>query len=218
MTNDTLIEHVEQAIAKAWKHESRLPPETLEVGGRTSPKIRHLLNNLCGLPDTVFLEAGSWKGASFISALAGNEDTVRAGIAIDNWCCRGGGPGENYGESEQLFDKARSRFLGQYGDRQQKIKQDLFTITSLPVVPTVFYYDADHGKTEAGTRHFFDMIADPCIVCVDDWSWDFVQAGWRKASADRTIVKEWELPTEKRKDTDLWWEGFYVCILARAKA
>lgn len=218
MADSELTEHVEQSIAKAWKHESRLPSETLEVGGRISPKIRHLLNNLCSMPDTVFLEAGSWKGASFISALAGNESTVQTGIAIDNWCKRGGAPLDGYGENERAFDENTARFLAAYGDRRQKIKQDLFTIASLPVVPTVFYYDADHAQTKAGARHFFGMLADPCIVCLDDWSWDFVQSGWRAAVADRAIIKEWELPNTKRKDTDLWWEGFYVCILARAKA
>jgi hypothetical protein len=220
MLHDALAEHIGQSIAKAWKHQSRLPPETLEIGGRTSPKIRHLLNNLCSLPDTVFLEVGSWKGASFVAALTGNEDSVTEGYAIDNWRCRGGGPIDVYSESERLFDEARTRFLSRYGDRQHKIKQDLFTVESLPDVPTIFYYDADHGQTGPGSRHFFNMIADPCIVCLDDWSWDFVQSGWRKACVDgsRVVVREWELPNNKPKDTELWWEGFYVCILTRAKA
>jgi hypothetical protein len=214
-----LIQHIEQSIAKAWEHESRLPPETLEIGGRISPKIRHLLNNLCSLPDTVFLEVGSWRGASFVSALAGNDDTVQWGCAIDSWCKRGGEPEPGYGANERMFDEAVARFLGAYGERLHKIKQDLFTIASLPMVPTIFYYDADHTQTEAGTRHFFDMIADTCIVCLDDWSWDYVQAGWREAlrESDRFVVREWELPTGKSKDTHLWWEGFYVCVLERKR-
>lgn len=209
-----LIGHVEESIAKAWDHESRMMSIVGGICGRTSPKIRHLLNNLCGLPDTVFLEVGSWRGASFVAALSGNEKTVTAAYAIDNWKLRGS-PLDKYNTNEQMFDDETSRFLSGYGNRWQKIKSDMFDVKSLPLEPTIFYYDADHGQTENGTRHFFQFITDPCIVCLDDWSWEFVQIGWRDACKHehKTVIKEWKLPAKKAKDIDLWWEGFYVCIL-----
>ncbi len=214
------VDHVTRSIAKAWKHESQLPPETLEIVGRTSPKIRHLLNNLCSLPNTVYLEAGSWFGASFISALAGNENTVKAAVAIDNWCARGGVPAAGYSECERMFDAHRTQFLAAYGDRQIKINQDLSTVDSLPVTPTVFYYDADHGRTREGVLQFFPILADPCIVCLDDWSFPHVRSGWMQAISESewVIVKEWDMPTKRPKDTDLWWEGFYVAVITRGQA
>lgn len=217
---ETLIDHVSESVAGAWEHRSRLPEETLEVGGRTSPKIRHLLNNLCGLPDTHFLEAGSWKGASFISALAGNEASVIGAVAIDNWCQRGGAPFDGYSDNERAFDESTAKFLSLYdAGCWRKLKQDLFTITELPIVPNVFYYDADHSRTQEGTQHFFGMVADPCVVCIDDWSWPFVQEGWRAACAIAgiTVAHEWELPTKRNKDIELWWEGFYVAVIAKGQ-
>jgi hypothetical protein len=188
----------------------------MEVGGRISPKIRHLLNALCSLPHTVFLEAGSWKGASFISALAGNEDRIAHAYAIDNWS-QYGTPIESYSSPEKEFDQNTAEFLSRA--KWQKIKQDIFAVEFLEFTPTVFYYDADHGKTEAGVRQFFPMLANPCIVCLDDWGMSHVQRGWRQAcKADGIqVVCEWELPSEKPKDTDLWWEGFYVAIITKGK-
>lgn len=42
----------------------------------SSPKVRHLLNNLCSLPSTSYLEIGTWKGSTWISALFQNQKSV----------------------------------------------------------------------------------------------------------------------------------------------
>jgi len=220
MNTTQLIEHVAESVRKAWLHESRLPEGTLEIGGKTSPKIRHLLNNLCSLPGNAFLEVGSWKGASFISALAGNEGTVESGMAIDAWC-QYGTPIDAYSEPEQEFDINTGTWLG--GHLWYKLKQDLFATTELPALPNIFYYDGPHDRTEAGVSQFFPLIADPCIVALDGWGLasdmgsQFVQQGWEQAleKSPWRVIEEWELPSERYKDTDLWWEGFYVCVLQK---
>jgi hypothetical protein len=219
-TTEALVKSTQLAIDKAWKHESQLPAEAAQVRGRISPKIRHLLNNLCSRPDTVYLECGCWEGASVIAALAGNEDTVRMGIAVDNWS-QYDNPFDNYSEPEKAFDANTVRHLGQYGDRFRKIKAHYAMVrdSEIPLPLTVCYYDADHQTTCDGCLSFFNHLEDPCVFLLDDWNRDDLRADWRKAlrCGDRQVVKEWVLPAKApdHKDTELWWDGFYVAVLTK---
>lgn len=57
----------------------------LALNGPSSCKIRHLLNNLCSEPSTNYLEFGTWRGHTFISAIYGNEQHVKTAIAVDEF-------------------------------------------------------------------------------------------------------------------------------------
>jgi len=82
-----LMEHVRVSIVTARSGLSRLlvTPDALEVEGMSDKSVRHLLNNLASAPGTKYLEVGSWRGSTFVSALTGNEQTVDNALAVDAW-------------------------------------------------------------------------------------------------------------------------------------
>ena len=80
-----LIHHVKKSIYDAKRGISKLNSSVLEIDGMSSDKVRHLLNNLCSRKDTRYLEIGTWKGSTWISALYRNENVVTKATAIDNW-------------------------------------------------------------------------------------------------------------------------------------
>ncbi len=216
-----LIARVQAAVDAAWKHESGLPEEASQMHGLMSMKVRHLLNNMCACPGTVYLEAGLWAGASLVAALAGNERNVRQAYGIDNWIDCSSGRG-----AKDLFARQRQQHLANYGNRLKVFDHDLFTFDVAKHIPepvNVFYYDATHYRTTEGVLRFMDVLTDPCVIMVDDWQsyarYD-VEAQWRKAESEGPceVVKEWVLPSNKKDDAELWWCGFYVAILKRKQA
>ena len=79
-----LIQKVEYSISNAERGISSLASEILKLEGMSSPKVRHLLNNLCALPGARYLEIGSYKGSTWISALYNNSSTLISSTSIDN--------------------------------------------------------------------------------------------------------------------------------------
>ena len=75
-----IVEHVRRAIANAREGLSKLasPPHAavLELEGMSNAHNRHLLNNLCAAVGARYLEVGTWKGSTLVSAVAGNERTL----------------------------------------------------------------------------------------------------------------------------------------------
>ena len=119
-TIENLIEFVETSINLANVEKSKLHPLTFNVPGFTSPKIRHLLNNLGELPDLHYLEIGVHKGATFVALNYKNK--LLSSVAIDNWCEF---PEEGYSKKE--FLKYTNELLE---PNSYKIyEQDCFTIT-----------------------------------------------------------------------------------------
>ena len=74
----------------------------LQVEGMSTPKIRHLLNNINRWGRN-YLEIGSHKGSTFVSSLYGNE---KRGWSIDNYsefCDAGYRPGQDGTHSHELL-------------------------------------------------------------------------------------------------------------------
>lgn len=84
-TNDvsSVIKHVKYVIEQSKKHISKLNEAILKIDGMSEPVTRHLYNNMCDLSGGVYCEVGTWKGASFISAMHENKNIF--GYVIDNW-------------------------------------------------------------------------------------------------------------------------------------
>jgi hypothetical protein len=81
-TLEQLINHVNLSVENANNNISKLTPEILSTDGMSGNKTRHLYNKICSLNNVNYLEIGTWKGSSFISALYGNDINP---IVIDNW-------------------------------------------------------------------------------------------------------------------------------------
>ncbi len=75
---NNLIEHVELSIQNAIDNISKINNDVINVEGMTGIKTRHLYNNICSYKKSnneklKYLEIGTWKGSSLISALYKNE-------------------------------------------------------------------------------------------------------------------------------------------------
>lgn len=201
------IELIKQAIEKAEREESKLDAERLAIGGYTSPKIRHLLNNLGEIfrtdsvtPMHKYLEIGVHRSSTFSSTLFRNN---LFGVAIDNW--------SEFNEDGTV----KADFLKNiepFGDTVQFIESDCFT-TSLPKSEYDMYlYDGGHGYEEQkmGITYFLPSMKDEFILCVDDYGWEQVEKGTQDGIAESGLTKLFEI-----KLTDGYHNGFYVALLKK---
>ena len=228
-----MIERIQKAIDSAIRGESRLPAAAAQVPGMIGSHVRHLLNNLCSEPGSVYLEIGVHVGASFVAALAGNEDTLAQGYAIDNFAgeenFRGVPKPEYKPEQFALFQAHMAKYLSGYFGIDGRIGvmnanlhevslvhfQELAFGTAQHVM--IFYYDADHEQTQAGIQRFLPCLTSPAILLVDDWIRPNVRTGTREAIAEggfRTI-HEWVLKADPLNREGTWWQDFYVAAIER---
>lgn len=209
-----IVERVDQAIEDAQNNRSRLPVEAGQVEGMIGMHVRHLLNNLCSIPGTVYLEVGLYLGASFVAALSGNP--FHHAYGIDNW--------DNTIEpSLRQGDKAKfletiSRFLGSAKDRFDIVDSDAMAVPHewFDHAPNILYYDGDHSKTAQALSHLWPICDGTSIVLLDDWQLSDVRRDWLAftSSPDVQVVHEWTLECSRR-DTATWWCGFHIAIVER---
>ena len=211
-TLGSTIRHVEASIRAASEGRSRLPQEVLALPGMSSPKVRHLLNNLCSAPGTRYLEIGAFTGSTLVSALAGNP-FARA-YAIDNWS-EFGGPRQQFLSSlELLSDDERSRLV--------VLEEDCFGLDPARLLPCdVYFYDGNHDRRsqERAFTRFDPALAGTFVAVVDDWNWPHVRDGTREAFAFLAYATafEVELPARFNGDTEGWWNGLFVAVVRKPR-
>lgn len=83
MNLSPLITQACRAVSDAEAGRSRVSADVLKIHGMSSPKVRHLVNNLCAFDGCSYLEVGSWKGSTLCSALSGN--TLSRAVAFENF-------------------------------------------------------------------------------------------------------------------------------------
>jgi hypothetical protein len=204
-TSSRLVEHVETAIARAERGESKLDRAAFRARGFTSAKVRHLLNNLGSLDGLDYLEVGVHRGATFLATNYRNE--LLSAVAVDNW-------------SE--FDEdgsARAEFLqhcttllrpGSYS----VLEQDCFTVTpaQLPAPVNFYVYDGEHGvgSQRRALMHFAPMLDDAFIFVVDDYTWAAARIGTQQAIVELGLKVRYA-----RELIDGWWNGLYVSVLEK---
>lgn len=214
---ERLIAHVMASIDNANKGFSKVSKEILEIDGMSSAKNRHLLNNLCSLQDTVYLEIGAWKGSTWVSALYQNERSITEAVAIDNWIWA------EFGGSEVEFVKNCERFLPTinyhyYSSDAFKIRKD--HLFRHPV--NIYFYDGDHSAVsqELALTYFDEILDDVFILVVDDWNWGEVRSGTFNAFSKLQyhVLFSIELPARYNGDLDNWWNGVFVAVIRKQHA
>ena len=212
MEEEKLISNVQNCIANAQLGKSGLPKKVLEIDGMSSDKVRHLLNNLCALPNTSYLEIGVWKGSTWISALYGNSNVITSAVAIDDW--------SEFNAPKKEFFKNISKFLRSrvgrfYSENAFDLCKD--QIFKKPV--TTYFYDGNHSalSQELAFTYYNDVLDDVFVAIVDDWNFYEVPLG-TYAAFDKlgyTILYEMILPAGYNGDRDNWWNGLYVAVIRK---
>ena len=71
---------VRAALELADNERSKITEREKELYGLTSLRVKALLNNLCAKDNINYLEIGTYKGSTLLSALYGNEKTKAVGV------------------------------------------------------------------------------------------------------------------------------------------
>lgn len=209
-----LIDHVQKAIAMGMLEQSKLTKEILEIPGWSSAKNRHFLNNLCTLPWANYLEVGTWKGSTFVSALYGNRSTILSAVVVDDWI--------QYDSLKADFAEFKENCIHIKDIDFQIHELDCFTMNktrSFRSPINIYFYDGNHSAEaqEKAFTYFNDVFAPVFIAVIDDWNWPSVQTGTRSAIAKLgyKVLFEQILPARFNCDEDLWWNGVYVAVLKK---
>lgn len=212
MQANQLVEHVQKSINNAENGISKLSPDVLKIDGKSSKKVRYLLNNLCSLPQTRYLEIGCWKGSTWIAALYGNVESIDEAVAIDNW--------SEFDGPKDVFLLNCYRFL--QGISYRFYSQDCFsidprTISKKPI--NIYFYDGNHSEwsQEHALTHYDPIFSDEFILIVDDWNYQEVQNGTYQALAklNYTVIYSTVLPARFNADVENWWNGLYIAVICK---
>lgn len=212
-----LSKHILNAISEVRENKGLMDnSDILRLSQSTKPhpmstiNTQSLINKLCRLPDTHYLEVGVLRGASYFAAAHNNEGTY---YGVDNW--------SKYDNNQSLIESNIEKF----GSSKRKFiffNEDSWglDLEKFGNKINVFFYDGDHSyeSQEKILRHFDPILDDEIILLVDDFSAGEVGKIVKSATKDAinnstfAVVSEHELHEGRS-----WHNGIYVAHLRRKK-
>ena len=216
-----LAKHIEDSIVWGGLEVSKLNQDILDIHGITSNKVRCFLNNICSIGGT-YLEIGVFRGATFCSAIYGND--VYA-IGIDNFASPNLMP---MGVSQKLATYLKQRiqippqedFLNnvkRFGNTEQidvyKGDYTTFDYTQLPKLDIVFYDgDTRFHDQYVTLKKIIPQFSERTILIMDDWNWN-------SGAIDQIIEEEGLIVTHRREvytngeDMESYWNGLGIFVI-----
>jgi hypothetical protein len=209
-TVQELETQAEVAIINAISEKSKITDKILAIHGMSSRKGRHLLNNICSLPGINYLEVGSWKGSTAISALYQNN--IKNYTIIDNWkIC-----------TPEIQQELFNNFNNILGYPPNIIEEDCFSFNPLErgiKDIDIYFYDGEHEEIDQyqALTHYYDSLSDNFVFIVDDTNYPPALIGTVKAIYEKNlkINKHWTLQATHNADAFNFWNGMYVAILSK---
>lgn len=196
--------NIKSAFDRAERLESKIPRDYIDkLTGLSSPKVWHLLNNLCAEADG-YLEIGTYMGSSLMAALYGNNVSA---TAVDNFCMKPKTRGHFFQNTKSLT----FRF----------IEKDCFEINPSIISPIdLYFYDGRHTYDDQykAVVHFLPAMTQEFVYVCDDWNNQPVREGTFAAIKDTNleILEFHERKDSTMKNKDEWWCGI-ACIKLRKK-
>jgi hypothetical protein len=192
----------------------RVLPEQLEdvsrfeeildaVPGLAKPNNLALLNVAAGClaPGESYVEVGTFRGTSLVSAAVGNDADF---VALDNWSM-------GDGSREQLV-----RNLGRYKIEATLLEGDAFETLRGNALDGktigAYYYDNGHEYEQQldGMRLAERYLASPALVIVDDTDWERVERAVDDYLVEQPRATEIYRADGKESGHPEWWEGMRV--------
>jgi len=188
-----------------------------DVPGMASENKLAMLNLAASLlpPGEAYLEVGSWKGLSTISAMLGN--ATPAFYALEKF--------RECGSRDEVLPDLLAN-LERWGvrDRLKLVQRDAFRALTRPDwlghPVGVYFYDGDHGRL----AHYLalglaePLLADEALVIVDDTSWPVVARATDRyvdshPGYDLLYSFEGQIEFDPR-----WWNGVRVYAFRRDRS
>jgi len=198
-----LIEHVRLSIVNARSGLSRIlaAPDVLKIEGMSDDSVRHLLNNLMSAPGAKYLEVGSWRGSTFVSALVGNEQTVDNALAIDAWTFETDYDKRVFGtghDSLAAFENNMAQFVTA-STTWRHIRCDFRSLKDRELVSAgsfkkelfnVYLFDGPHKAQdhEDALTLVLHHLTSTFVYIVDDWNDIRVQEGTYRAISVENFI------------------------------
>jgi len=210
-----LVSHVCRSVANAYAESTTLPADIVALEGMSGRKTRHLYNSLCSIPGMRYLEVGSWKGSTLVSALYNNPE-CRA-YCVDNWSEFGGPRGEFHAVVNAHLRNPQLTVLD----------KDCWTVTKadVPEPIDVFVYDGAHTYEDQrrAITHFAPFLAKHSVILVDDWMchWADVQRGTLDGihEAPLKVLLSIQIPlvgtNQYHAASDTFWNGCGIFVVER---
>ncbi len=209
-----LIGHVKESIGKAEAGESKLIPEVLEINGLASSKVRNLMNHLCSLKDTKYLEAGAGSGAMWIAAMYRNEANVSSAMTLDNAL------GFSLNVSLETFFDDCDRFIPQLPFEYttsdcfipSKEQRENFRVN------TFFYNGYKGAYSHEQILSLFDPFFEEVFIAIID-GLDLQEVPQEVRGAfqrmNYQVLYEVVLPSKWNGDPEFWWNSLYIAVLRK---
>jgi hypothetical protein len=212
---EQLINHVNKSVDDANNNISKLPASILDMDGMSGNKTRHLYNNICSLEGANYLEIGTWKGSSFISASYGNKVNS---IVIDNWAEFNGPKDEFLSNVDKFCPDIKFNF----------IEKDCFQVNedeikSIYDSVDIYLYDGahDYESQRKAITYYKNLFSKYVIIIVDDFrsdtpSWANVKKGTYDGIEESGLIihhSEEIITHQESYGRSEYWNGFglFVC-------
>ena len=219
LTRDFIITSVKNADKRS--SGIRVEKITKEIKGLNSERIRHLLNNLCSQPGTVFLELGTFRGASVISAVWGNKSKA---YTIDNFTFNPlGQPSKINPDGWPEIEKSVHNLLSVFkiDDRVTVLKNEFSKVklTDIKEPVDILFYDANTSreKVKKDLFKFLPKLKDTCIILTSQADVEDTTPAIREVIAGSKFNIDFEYHQKSRavRDQTQWWSGVRVWLLKK---
>ena len=219
-----LVKHIDESIEWGRLEVSKLTQDILDIHGITSNKVKCFLNNICNIDNATYLELGVFRGATFCSAIYGNDIYS---IAVDNFMSPNLTP---RGVSHKISNYYRhnidiipqEEFLDnvkRFGDVDKisvyKTDYQMFDFSPLSNVDIIFY----DGETKfhdqyTALKNMLPIFSDETILIMDDWNWKNGALDQFIQDNNLFILHSKELFTSG-EDPDDFWNGLGIFLIGK---
>ena len=223
-TKNKFVTVVNTAFEKSMDNQSKCSDFTLNIEGLTSNKVKHFLNNLCEAKDVRYLEVGTWHGATFCSALEGNN--IQA-LCIDSWHTNDIEPMRDVegweskeGNPLQIFQNNLTQVKGTNIVNGYNEPVENLDLTKIPHTSNIVFYDGDHTyeQTKNFLDRYYDKFEETMVLVVDDWNWTQIQEATNKHIEEKEykVLYTKEIKTTGEDPND-YWNGLGVFVLRKKR-
>ena len=223
-TKNKFVTAVNTAFEKSMDNQSKCSDFTLNIEGLTSNKVKHFLNNLCEAKDVRYLEVGTWHGATFCSALEGNN--IQA-VCIDSWHTNDIEPMRDVegwqskqGNPLQIFQNNLTHVKGTNIVNGYNEPVESLDLTKIPHTSNIVFYDGDHTyeQTKNFLDRYYDKFEETMVLVIDDWNWTQIQEATNKHIEEKEykVLYTKEIKTTGEDPND-YWNGLGVFVLRKKR-
>jgi len=218
-----LTNHIDESIHWGEMEVSKLTQDVMDIHGITSNKVRCFLNNICSIGGN-YLEIGVFRGATFCSAIYGNDIHT---IGLDNFASPNLMP---MGVSQKLATYLKQNIdtppqedfinnVKRFGVTGKidvyKTDYTTFDYSQLPKLDIVFYDgDTRFHDQYVTLKKILPQFSKQTILIMDDWNWNSGAFG-KVVEEENLIITHYREIFTNGEDMDSFWNGLGIFLFER---